>query len=96
MGTKRQKTLTPAEKYYLALKSLGRAGKLRARSISDSEESESYSHQGLHGHNLEANIVRGATGWRPENFQEPQKIQFQIHGQGGPNSYRFGHDTGLG
>ena len=31
-----------------------------------------------------------------ESYEEPQRLSFQIHGQEGPNSYRFGYDTGIG
>ena len=31
-----------------------------------------------------------------EAYNQPQKVSFQIHGQGGPHSYRFGYDTGVG
>ena len=125
MSSKREKRhkktqLTPAEKYYLEMKSKlttpSRVSKLTARSISDSLEGESYqslhghhlkgdpslhNHHlkgdpSLHGHHLEGAVVRGVSGFSPERFEEPKKIQFQIHGQGGPHSYRFGHDTGIG
>ena len=100
-GSKRSKRknsttkLTPAEEHYLKT----RQTKLTARSINDNLEGESHHphyHQSLHGHDLQGAIVREATGYRAEKFAEPKKIQFQIHGQGGPNSYRFGHDTGIG
>ena len=31
-----------------------------------------------------------------ESYSQPQKVSFQIHGQGGPHSYRYGYDTGVG
>ena len=31
-----------------------------------------------------------------EGYAQPQKVAFQIHGQEGPHSYRFGYDTGAG
>jgi hypothetical protein len=46
--------------------------------------------------NLEAAVAAGAAAYNGETYSEPQRLQFQIHGQGGPNSYRFGYDTGLG
>ena len=110
-GSKRSKLkktsrLTPAEELYLKLKSQlaspTRQTKLTARSISDNLEGEShsYSHsphyhpQRLHDDHLA--ITREATRYSAGNYAEPKKVQFQIHGQGGPNSYRFGHDTGIG
>ena len=31
-----------------------------------------------------------------DGHEQPKRLSFQIHGQEGPNSYRFGYDTGLG
>ena len=31
-----------------------------------------------------------------DGHEPPKRLSFQIHGQEGPNSYRFGYDTGLG
>ena len=45
---------------------------------------------------LQAAVVPRAAGYNAEDYNEPQRLPFQIHGQQGPNSYRFGHDTGLG
>ena len=45
---------------------------------------------------LQAAVVPRAAGYNAEDYNEPQRLSFQIHGQEGPNSYRFGHDTGLG
>jgi hypothetical protein len=45
---------------------------------------------------LQAAVVAGAAGYNAAGYNEPQRLSFQIHGQEGPNSYRFGHDTGLG
>ena len=28
--------------------------------------------------------------------KEKQRLEFQVHGQQGPHSYRFGYDTGSG
>jgi len=54
-----------------------------------------HSHPGANG-GLEAAVIAGAEGYRAEGYKEPQRLSFQIHGQEGPHSYRFGHDTGLG
>ena len=31
-----------------------------------------------------------------ESYADAKRLAFQIHGQGGPHSYRFGYDTGVG
>jgi len=36
------------------------------------------------------------TIYSQEGYAQPQKVAFQIHGQEGPHSYRFGYDTGTG
>ena len=76
-----------------------RTAQLKARSISDNEEEEShqrprYSQNSLHGHSLEGFYKDQHVG--PVEYEQSQKMQFQIHGQQGPESYRFGHDTGNG
>jgi len=45
---------------------------------------------------IEAAVNAGAAGYTKENYEEPQRLSFQVHGQEGPNSYRFGYDTGIG
>ena len=45
---------------------------------------------------LEAAVAAGAARFSPEQHQQPRRLSFQIHGQAGPSSYRFGHDTGTG
>ena len=35
-------------------------------------------------------------GYRPYSSPEDTRTTFQIHGQDGPHSYRFGYDTGKG
>ena len=66
--------------------------------IEDSVGGESY-HHGVapdHQGGLEAAVVAGANHYRAEHYDQPQRLAFQIHGQEGPKSYRFGHDTGVG
>ena len=58
-------------------------------------------HYGTHArqvgdNGLQASVIAGAAGYNAEGYKEPQRLSFQIHGQEGPHSYRFGHDTGLG
>ena len=62
-----------------------------------------FSHNNLHGHNLhkesryeEIEYNDPLEVFAPVEYEESQKMQFQIHGQEGPHSYRFGHDTGNG
>jgi len=45
---------------------------------------------------LEAAVSAGAANYNAETYDDPKRLSFQIHGQGGPNSYRFGYDTGVG
>merc|ERR1719317_1736562 len=45
---------------------------------------------------IEAAVAAGAAGYAGESYAEPQRLSFQIHGQGGPNAYKFGYDTGVG
>merc|ERR1712038_389814 len=45
---------------------------------------------------IEAAVAAGAAAYHGENYADPQRLSFQIHGQKGPHSYRFGYDTGLG
>ena len=80
-----------------------RSGKLKVRSISDSAEESSHhrqyisrSHNQLHGHSLDNFYKDGGKHFGPVEYEQSQKMQFQIHGQEGPESYRFGHDTGSG
>ena len=64
----------------------------------DNVGGESYHHRvapDFHG-GLEAAVVAGANHYRAEHYDQPQRLAFQIHGQEGPKSYRFGHDTGVG
>jgi len=50
-----------------------------------------------HQTDLEASVQAAAAGYPGgEAYNSPQKVAFQIHGQGGPHSYRFGYDTGVG
>ena len=66
--------------------------------MEDSVGGESY-HHGVspdHHGGLEAAVVAGANHYRAEHYDQPQRLAFQIHGQEGPKSYRFGHDTGVG
>jgi len=49
-----------------------------------------------HQTDLEASVQAAAAGYQGEAYNQPQKVSFQIHGQGGPHSYRFGYDTGVG
>ena len=73
---------------------------MRRAEAGDSEGGESLHHQGVTHHHhqggLEAAVQAGARHYSPEQYQDPQRLSFQIHGQQGPHSYRFGHDTGLG
>merc|ERR1711892_754701 len=76
------------------------------RRIRDNIESESwqnnyspYTKTGpahLSPRGLEGAVYSGAAAYKAENYEEPKRIQFQIHGQDGPNSYRYGYDTGIG
>jgi len=45
---------------------------------------------------IEAAVSAGAAAYNKEGYKEPERLSFQIHGQEGPNSYRFGYDTGVG
>jgi len=51
---------------------------------------------------LEASVLAGAEAYgvaaRPEGgvYQNEERLSFQIHGQDGPHSYRYGYDTGNG
>merc|ERR1712183_254660 len=49
-----------------------------------------------HQRDIEAAVHAGAAAYNGEHYSQPQKVSFQIHGQGGPHSYRFGYDTGVG
>ena len=49
-----------------------------------------------HGDGIEAAVLAGAGHYRAEQYDLPSRLAFQIHGQQGPLSYRFGHDTGVG
>ena len=66
--------------------------------MEDSVGGESYHHGVAPDHHggLEAAVVAGANHYRAEHYDQPQRLAFQIHGQEGPQSYRFGHDTGVG
>ena len=67
------------------------------RRVEDSASGESYQH-GVSDHHggIEAAVVAGANHFSPEHYEQPQRLAFQVHGQEGPQSYRFGHDTGVG
>jgi hypothetical protein len=54
--------------------------------------------QGGVGHgDLQASVLAGAQSYNPDGvYQSEDRIQFQIHGQDGPHSYRYGYDTGNG
>ena len=76
---------------------------MKARSISDSAEESSHQRQyishtdnQLHGHTLDNFYKDGDKNFGRVEYEQSQKMQFQIHGQEGPESYRFGHDTGNG
>jgi len=104
--------LTPAEYLYLSEKIKTEKKKKTLeekiqsrRSISDSDESGSIrrhsvsGHNSLHGHSQVNHSYKRdfrETVYAPVDYEESQKMQFQIHGQEGPQSYRFGHDTGIG
>jgi len=45
---------------------------------------------------IEAAVAAGAAAYPGEGYKDPERLSFQIHGQEGPNSYRFGYDTGVG
>jgi len=45
---------------------------------------------------IEAAVAAGAANYNGETYEDPKRLQFQIHGQEGPHSYRFGYDTGIG
>jgi len=45
---------------------------------------------------LEAAVRAGAAAYNKGAYEEPKRLNFQIHGQEGPHSYRFGYDTGVG
>lgn len=78
---------------------------MKTRSISDNVEEAShgspyFSNNNLHGHSLKSagfsKYSEGDSLYAPVEYEQSQKMQFQIHGQEGPHSYRFGHDTGDG
>lgn len=41
-------------------------------------------------------VAKGAANYNGDTYEDPKRLSFQIHGQDGPNSYRFGYDTGIG
>jgi hypothetical protein len=45
---------------------------------------------------IEAAVAAGAAAYPGEGYNDAQRLSFQIHGQEGPHSYRFGYDTGVG
>jgi len=45
---------------------------------------------------IEAAVHAQAAGGVGVGYTNPQRLSFQIHGQDGPNSYRYGYDTGVG
>jgi len=45
---------------------------------------------------IEAAVAAGAAAYPGEGYKDPERLSFQIHGQEGPHSYRFGYDTGVG
>merc|ERR1719206_671386 len=75
-----------------------RLSKISTRQVTDSQEEASHhTHHLPQGRgSLEAAVAAGAAGYNAQSYNEPQRLSFQIHGQEGPHSYRFGHDTGVG
>jgi len=80
---------------------------ITARSIGDSLERadhhlvDHHHHPGAFGppadqRSIEAAVAAGAAAYHADGHEPPKRLSFQIHGQEGPNSYRFGYDTGLG
>jgi len=67
----------------------------RSATAQDSLESESIAAP-AEQRDIEAAVAAGAAAYGVENYAEPQRVSFQIHGQGGPNAYKFGYDTGVG
>jgi len=67
----------------------------RSAAPQDSLESESIAAP-AEQRDIEAAVAAGAAGYAGESYAEPQRLSFQIHGQGGPNAYKFGYDTGVG
>jgi len=63
--------------------------------VEDSIVSESYAAP-AEQRDLEAAVAAGAAAYPVENYADPKRLSFQIHGQGGPNAYKFGYDTGVG
>lgn len=45
---------------------------------------------------IEAAVAAGANQYQADEYEEAKRLAFQIHGQEGPDSYRFGYDTGVG
>jgi len=45
---------------------------------------------------IESAVHAGAAAYTGESYNNPQRLSFQIHGQDGPHSYRYGYDTGVG
>lgn len=45
---------------------------------------------------IEAAVAAGAAAYPGEAYGDEKRLSFQIHGQEGPHSYRFGYDTGVG
>jgi len=45
---------------------------------------------------IESAVQAGAAAYAGESYNNPQRLSFQIHGQDGPHSYRYGYDTGVG
>jgi len=45
---------------------------------------------------IEKAVAAGAAGYNADEYEEAKRLAFQIHGQEGPDSYRFGYDTGVG
>lgn len=76
---------------------------ITARSVGDSQEGGSH-HTG-HGlsppvphdqSSIQSAVAAGAAAYRHAGYEQPKRLSFQIHGQEGPHSYRFGYDTGIG
>merc|ERR1739838_75839 len=67
----------------------------RSAQVQDNIESESIAAP-AEQRDLEAAVAAGAAAYTGESYAEPQRLSFQIHGQGGPNAYKFGYDTGVG
>merc|ERR1719342_771969 len=93
---KESQNLSGRRNFYQGEEEAARESKISTRQVVDSQEGASHHLPAAPRGSLEAAVVAGAAGYNAQSYTEPQRLSFQIHGQQGPHSYRFGHDTGVG